>query len=99
NDIEGPTSLDCNSNGVPDECDPSAPICGYAGRVQDGFYMGGAPLLIDRLPGGDLSLIWGPSCHLSDHDYAVYEGAIGDFANTTPVTCSTGGTSASFTPE
>ncbi len=34
---------------------------------------------------------WGASCKSSDSDYAVYEGAIGEFADHGQVTCSTGG--------
>jgi len=49
-----------------------------------------ATLILDR-DGVDLSLYWTSSCLASDADYAVYQGALGDFTSHEPVTCSTGG--------
>jgi hypothetical protein len=47
---------------------------------------------------GQLSLTWGPSCTITDTDYAVYQGTIGDFTSHDPVFCSTGGqTTTTFT--
>ena len=50
----------------------------------------------------DLDLSWGASCSVTDLDYAVYEGTLGDFTSHTPVvapSCTTGGaTSATITP-
>lgn len=69
------------------------------GAVPDGADVPGAPLLVDRLPGGDLELSWGPSCLAEGSDFAVYEGEIGAFASHAPITCSTGGlTQATFAP-
>ncbi len=44
----------------------------------------------------DLTLSWGPSCGAGATDFAVYEGAIGDWTSLTSVTCSTA-TLASYT--
>jgi hypothetical protein len=97
-DIEGPTSLDCNSNSIPDECEVGAPVCGFAGGVPDGDFIAGVPLLLGR-DGGDVVLSWNPSCLPGDSDYAIYEGTIGDFSDTKATTCTTfGATSATLTP-
>jgi len=59
----------------------------------------GLPLRLGKVAGGDLQLDWGPSCRVSDGDFAVYEGALGLFASHLPVVCSTGGaTSLILTP-
>ena len=47
-------------------------------------------LLVDRLPGGNVSLSWSASCSGGDVDYAVYEGSLGSFASHLPAACSTG---------
>ena len=52
------------------------------GRVSD--------LFVDRGPSSDLQLSWGSSCAVTDTDYAVYEGILGDFSNHVSVTCTTG---------
>lgn len=48
-------------------------------------------LLVDKASPSVLRLSWQPSCSADDDDYAVYEGALGDFASHTVVTCSTSG--------
>ncbi|MGD8376074.1 MAG: hypothetical protein PVF68_08030 [Acidobacteriota bacterium] len=72
-----------------------------AGAVPDGRLVAGAPLTVtySAIP-GDLDLSWGSSCLATDLDYAVYEGALGDFTSHVPVSgCSTGGTtSLTLTP-
>ena len=78
-------SDDLDGDGVPDECASAAP----AGRVPDGRT--GIPLTIDKLAGGQLLLEWGNSCSAGDGDYAIYEGALGAFANPSPRQCGTGG--------
>ena len=48
----------------------------------------------------EIVLSWGGSCHAGDSDFAIYEGALGQFTTHAPVSCMTGGTtmSAPFTP-
>ncbi|HET6372730.1 MAG TPA: hypothetical protein VFG76_05455 [Candidatus Polarisedimenticolia bacterium] len=70
-----------------------------AGEVPDGSMAADEPLTVRREPNGDLTLAWGSSCVVSDNDYAVYEGVIGDFSSHAMITCSTGGATArTFTP-
>jgi len=61
-----------------------------SGAVPNGGSVPGTPLAVQLLPSGQLSLTWSPSC-LPDLDYAVYEGAIGDFESHKPAVCSTSG--------
>ena len=59
--------------------------------------MPGVPLTLSKSGVVDLSLQWGASCLGSDTDYAVYEGALGDFTSHAALFCSTGGqTSVAF---
>lgn len=44
--------------------------------------------------GTDITLSWQPSCDLTDSDYEVYEGFIGDFTTHQYRYCSTGGVSS-----
>lgn len=70
-----------------------------AGAVPDGYTVPGSPLTVGKVQGGDVELSWSASCAAADHDYAVYQGLLGDWSGQTPVTCSTASaTSASFTP-
>lgn len=70
-----------------------------AGMVPDGAVLVGSPVTVTRTPAGDLTLSWDPSCGMTDTDYAVYVGTLGDFASHAPLTCSTaGGLSATFAP-
>ena len=89
-DLAGHTSLDCNLNHVPDECE-AAPVCLGAGSVPDGGAGAGAPLTVAKGVGEAIALSWGASCVAADADYAVYEGSLGNFASRVPRTCSTGG--------
>ena len=82
-DLGETSSEDCDANRVPDECQ-AAPGCIGAGAVQ------GSGLSVARSPGGELTLAWEPSCADGD-DYAVYEGALGDFTSHVARVCSTGG--------
>ena len=43
------------------------------------------PLLIAKAEGGKLALTWGPSCNISDQDYEIYEGPLGEFAKHVPL--------------
>ena len=65
-----------------------------AGEVPDGADLPGLPLSIEKLLGRNLRLTWDLSCLASDVDYAVYEGAIGDYTSHTPVACGTAGASS-----
>jgi hypothetical protein len=70
-----------------------------AGEVPDGGSLPGAQLAIAKGALGSMKLTWGPSCLASDVDYAVYEGALGDFTSHTEKTCSTSGaTSTTLMP-
>ncbi len=74
-----------------------------AGAVPDGVRVAGVPLTLAHSAGpGDLDLSWGTSCAVTDDDYAVYEGVLGDFPSHVPVAnpnCTTGGaTMATITP-
>jgi arylsulfatase A-like enzyme len=62
-----------------------------SGRVPDGYVVTGTLLTVNHGAGGDLVLTWGASCDAGDGDYAVYEGALGDYASHAPLTCTTGG--------
>jgi hypothetical protein len=69
------------------------------GAVPDGGDIPGTPLTLGKDETGDVTLAWGKSCVSSDLDYAIYEGALGDFGNHTSTLCSTGGaTSQTLTP-
>ena len=82
--------------GVPAGCttfDPSM------GGVPDGNVLPGQPMMIDKIPGGDLRLTWGGVCGGGNSDYAVYGGNLGLFDSHMPVLCSTGGaTTGTFKP-
>jgi hypothetical protein len=68
-----------------------------AGGVPDGSGPQ-VPLIVVRMPSGDLTLSWGNSCLASDTDYEIYQGTLGVHYSHTPVVCSTGGlTTVTFT--
>ncbi len=48
------------------------------------------PLELSR-SAGILTLSWGSSCMRSDQDYAVYQGSMGHWSESSPLSCSTGG--------
>ena len=74
------------------------PAATGAGRVPDGSG-GSTPLTVEPDGLGGLILGWDASCDVTDIDYAVYEGELGNFESHRPVLCSTGGaTTATFTP-
>jgi hypothetical protein len=73
-----------------------------SGTVPNGHLVPGVPLLVGR-QGPDVVLTWSESCIPNDADYAVYEGAIGDFTSHAPIAapndCTTGGvTTVTFPP-
>jgi hypothetical protein len=59
--------------------------------VAAGWVPTDTPLLLARSEDGKLHLSWGPSCMVSDVDYEVYQGLLGDFAIHNPLSCSTSG--------
>lgn len=68
-----------------------------AGTVPDGS--SGAPLTVNLNVGGNLTLLWSPSCAAGDDDYEVYEGTLGTFYSHASVLCTTSGaTGAVITP-
>ena len=70
-----------------------------AGRVPDGSVVPGVPLTVSLEGTGEITLAWSPSCQVGDDDYAVYEGALGDFTSHASRACSTGGaTSLTIAP-
>jgi hypothetical protein len=73
-----------------------------SGSVPDGGRTAGAPLVLDKASGTDITLSWSASCLASDTDYAVYEGTLGDFTSHAPTgspICSTSSrTSVILTP-
>jgi hypothetical protein len=73
-------------------CDEPADICAgsVAGSVPDGAWTPGLPLTLAKSPGA-ITLAWGASCLVSDTDYAIYEGWIGDWTSHAPRTCTTDG--------
>ena len=91
----GTGSHDCNANLIPDECEASTG-CVAAGSTPDGQLVPGQQLKLAKGAGGTVKLTWGGSCRASDTDYAIYEGALGDFASHAPHVCSTSG-AVSFT--
>ena len=67
-----------------------------AGGVPDGNGNGaGAPLRLGRRPDGQVELSWSASCSLTDGDYAIYQGTLGDFTSHEPRVCSTLGLTSS----
>jgi hypothetical protein len=65
---------------------------GYSGEVAaNGGVQPVGMLTVSKTVYGSLQLAWGDSCVVTDTDFAVYEGSIGNFRSHTPVLCSTGG--------
>lgn len=87
-DIANGSSLDSDDNGIPDECEGS----GEGAGVVDS-------LSAARGDGGSITLSWDFSCLITDDDYEIYEGALGDFTSHIPLFCTTGGaTDQTFAP-
>ncbi len=69
-----------------------------AGYVPDGKDIPGTQVKLKKT-GTQLTLTWGASCNPKDGDYAIYEGALGNFTSHVPNVCSTGGlTTATIAP-
>ena len=67
--------------------------------MPDGAAVDGVPLRVARNPDGSLRLTWSASCRPSDDDYAVYEGAIGDFRGHASTLCTSGGLTEATVPD
>jgi hypothetical protein len=97
-DINTVHSSDCNTNHIPDECDP-APSCLASGRVPDHKTPLKTPLLLAKAASGQITLTWDKSCSVTDSNYGIYAGSVGTFMSHVPVVCSTAGLkTATFTP-
>lgn len=70
----------------------AATFRGLPGAVPDGLGPG-VPLQVakDALDPGRLDLSWGDSCGAAQVDFAVYEGALGNWYSHAPRLCTTGG--------
>ena len=68
----------------------SACVSAGGGSVQSGAIIDGS-LRLSLGANWEVTLTWGPSCLGSDTDFAIYEGATGDFTSHERVQCSTGG--------
>ena len=78
---------------------PNPPLEFGTGWVPNGGSRPGTPLTLSPEPGGDLLLTWGDSCHLTDSDFGIYEGVIGEYPSHVPLGCTTrGAISAIVTP-
>jgi len=62
-----------------------------AGRVPGQGSNPASILTVSRGAGGNITLAWGASCHPTDSDYAIYEGALGQFYSHTQRFCTTSG--------
>lgn len=89
-DVRTGAVADCNSNDIPDGCEPSLD-CLAAGSVPDGAGVPGPPLLLGKGAGDAIVLTWRASCLAGDEEYAVYEGELAAFTTHVPRVCSTGG--------
>lgn len=84
------------------QSDPESPVepggqTPSAGSVPDGKRVLGDGLTLGLAPGGAIELTWGPSCSMTDADYVVYEGNLGDYTSHAAQggACTTGGASSS----
>ncbi len=70
-----------------------------AGRVPDGEQVPGTQLMVVPAGGGDITLSWDDSCVVTDTDFEIYEGLLGDFTTHVARSCSTlSATSFTLTP-
>jgi hypothetical protein len=63
-----------------------------------GWVEADAPLLIAKGPGSRFTFNWGNSCLVSDIDYEIYEGMLGDWESHIPVACTTDGLTTKVVP-
>lgn len=69
-----------------------------AGGVPDGNATPGTQLVLGKYPDGRVELSWGASCALTDSNYEIYSGLIGNFTNHNPLFCDTTSTIRNFFP-
>jgi hypothetical protein len=62
-----------------------------SGAVPDGDEVPGEPLRLARPTPDSIHLSWGPSCRLTDVNYHVYEGTLGEFGGHGIAACTTFG--------
>ncbi len=95
NKVEATGTLDVHFDNVYFAVTPPS-----AGAVPDGTHVPGTPLTVTDPGTGDITLSWDPSCGMSDDDYEIYEGSIGNYYDHALRFCSTGGaTTITFTPK
>ncbi len=101
------TTDSCGGSGTPPGLD--ATMCELADRSTDAYIPRTPTLPHEAAPGGravclsvtknlapSITLDWFASCSVADTDYEVYEGTIGNWYSHQPVSCATGGTTATF---
>ena len=59
------------------------------GSTPDGHVVPGEMLTLEVVD-EQINLSWGDSCSISDTDYSVYQGVVGDYESHLPLICSTG---------
>ncbi len=88
-------------SGLSDAYPPAANRC-HCNFAETGVPMPGAGrvanLTFARVGAAQLQLSWGASCSVSDDDYAVYEGSLGEFTSHQSVVCTTGGATSVTIP-
>jgi hypothetical protein len=80
------------ADGSTDAFLPRTPILGH--EAAPGGRISG--LTATKGAGSSITLNWFPSCSAADNNYEVQEGALGAWYSHVPVTCATGGTTATF---
>ena len=89
----GPEAVDLVSQELGDNMFVStlSPVA-IPGAVPDGDEVAGVPLTLRRISATAIEFSWGASCGAAlTTDYELYEGVLGNFANTLPRTCTSGG--------
>ena len=81
-ELDGEVLTDYVSAGTPVSCTQQSPS--GAGRLPES---GNGALTIARSAQGDLTLAWGTACAPVNPTYEVYEGVMGDWDDSLPVTC------------
>jgi len=85
----GENECSCDFGWSGPDCSTEVVIAG--GEVPDGTQFGERPIRFRRLGGDQFRMMWETSCGPNDEDYAIYQGAVGDFTSHVPMTCTTGG--------
>jgi hypothetical protein len=82
------------ANGSSDAFAPRSPRLGHE-AAPGGRIVG---LTLAKAAGSSFTLTWFPSCSTADTNYDVNEGTVGSWYSHVPVSCATGGTTATFSP-